>query len=194
MELIADKTYTVDEYFDFEEKSEDRHEFVNGNLIEMPGESTIANEIAVNLTAILKLHVKSKPFKVYTQAVKLMLSEKNNYRYPDVMVVQADGVSEKFVSKPVLVAEVLSDGTEETDRGTKLLEYTEKETLQYYLLVSQEKMLVEVYSRNGDKWEWTHYEKPNQKIDLSYFQSDVRLFEIYEGVAFPNNPTTSVFT
>jgi Uma2 family endonuclease len=68
-----------------------------------------------------------------------------------------------------------------------LLEYTEKPTLQYYLLISQEKMLVEVYARNGEKWEWAHYEKPEQKIDSSHFGGTLLLSEIYEGIVFQNN-------
>lgn len=184
METVAEKMYTVAEYFDFEEKSEIRHEFVNGNLIPILGESTIANEIAVNIVVILKAMVKAKPFKVYTQAVKLMVDEQKKYRYPDVMVVQTDGVSGKFVDNPVLIVEVLSEGTEETDRSAKLLEYTAKPTLQHYLLVAQDKMLVEVYARNGDKWEWTHFAKPEDVVGLPFLGGLLSLHQVYEGIDF----------
>jgi Uma2 family endonuclease len=50
--MVAEETttrlYTVDEYLKLELTSEDKHEFVDGTLIETPGESKKANEIAGN--------------------------------------------------------------------------------------------------------------------------------------------------
>lgn len=40
------KRYTADEYFELEKSSDIKHEFVNGQIIAMPGESKIANKIA----------------------------------------------------------------------------------------------------------------------------------------------------
>ncbi len=182
METVAEKLYTVAEYFEMEQHSEERHEFVNGNLIQMPGESTAANKIAGNIYISLRILAKSQPFEVYMQAVKLRVDELRNYRYPDVMVVQEDGVSKNFADNPVVVVEVLSAGTEETDRSTKLLEYTAKPTLQQYLLVAQDKMLVEVYARNGDKWEWTHHQNPTDAVELPLLGGRLPLREVYEGL------------
>ena len=49
METVAEKKFSVEEYFALEEKSEIRHEFYYGEIIEMPGETTIANLIAGNI-------------------------------------------------------------------------------------------------------------------------------------------------
>ena len=49
MQAVAEKLYTTEEYFAFCEKNEGRFEYVNGEIIEMSGESVAANQIAGNI-------------------------------------------------------------------------------------------------------------------------------------------------
>ena len=44
MELLVEKTYTAEEYFELEKKSDTKHEFHFGKLTEMPGESKRDND------------------------------------------------------------------------------------------------------------------------------------------------------
>ncbi|MBV6438919.1 MAG: hypothetical protein EPGJADBJ_00547 [Saprospiraceae bacterium] len=52
--LTASRPMTVEEYIQFEERSEIRHEFINGNLIPVPGATDDHNEICFNITSTLK--------------------------------------------------------------------------------------------------------------------------------------------
>lgn len=54
--VAIEKIMTEQEYIDFELSSELRHEYINGKLLEMPGESTAYNDLAGNLYLILSRH------------------------------------------------------------------------------------------------------------------------------------------
>ena len=181
--LVEHKKYSVEEYFELEKTSEIRHEFVNGELIAMPGESKIANEIAGNIYVSLRNIFKKRALKVYNHDVRLILDERNRYRYPDIVVAPTiDDEDSHAIKQPVLIVEVFSENSVKTDTITKLKEYSVLPTLQYYLIVSQEEPLVEVYARNADKWEFRCYTDLQENIDLSTLNTSILVGDIFEGV------------
>ncbi len=180
--LVEHKKYSVEEYFEIEKTSEIRHEFVNGELIAMPGESKIANEIAGNIYVSLRNSFKKRALKVYNHDVRLML-ENNHYRYPDIVVAPTiDDEDSHAITQPVLIVEVFSENSVKTDTVIKLKEYSVLPTLQYYLIVSQEEPLVEIYAKNGDKWEFRCYTNLQENIDLSTLNTSILMADIFEGI------------
>ncbi len=183
MIAVEELLYTAEEYFAFEDKSEDRHEYVYGEIIPMPGETTTANDIAGNLYVFFKLFLKKKPFKVYEHDIKLMLKNSKLYRYPDLVVIHEMGNFQKYVTDPVLIVEVLSPGTEETDKEGKRVEYLSMSTLQYYLTIRQDETIVEMYSRNDKgKWDYEFYINAHEVINLPFFETQISMEMIYEGI------------
>jgi Uma2 family endonuclease len=183
MIAVEELLYTVEEYFAFEDKSEERHEYVYGEIIPMPGETTTANEITSNLLVFFKLFLKKKPFKVYEHDIKLMLKNSKLYCYPDLVIIHETGNFQKFVTDPVLIVEVLSPGTEETDKEIKRVEYLSMPTLHYYLMIRQDETIVEMYSRNEKgKWNFDFYTNANEVIDLPFFETQISMETIYEGI------------
>ena len=73
------------------------------------------------------------------------------YFYPDVVVVCEDPRFEDDVFdtllNPIILVEVLSPSTEAYDRGEKFGHYRQLTSLQEYVLVAQDKVLVEHYRR-----------------------------------------------
>jgi Uma2 family endonuclease len=65
MTAIQEEIMNVDEYIQYELRSERRHEFVNGQLFEMPGESDINNEIAGFFYTLFRLTLKKKGYIAY---------------------------------------------------------------------------------------------------------------------------------
>lgn len=179
---IAEKLYTVEEYFDFEKKSEIRHEFYYGELIPMPGESTTANDIASNILVFFKLFLKGKPFKVYEHDIKLMVKDQKVYRYPDLFVIHQKGNHKTYTTDPVLIVEVISDSTENTDRERKRVQYFSIPTLQYYLLVHQDESIVEFYTRENSHWIYDYRSDLNDTIALPFFETSISLSTIYDGI------------
>lgn len=182
--VVEHRFYTVDEYLELEKHAEVKHEYMDGTLIEMPGESKKANRIAVNLTVLLDQSLPD--YDVYDHDVKLRTTPGKRYRYPDVMVAQSsDADSDEYVVfQAVLLAEITSENSMETDHHVKLHEYASIQSVQTYLIISQKEVLVEVYQRQGSKWEFSFYSSLNDVITITQPALTIRLAVIYHKVSF----------
>jgi Uma2 family endonuclease len=180
--LVADKKYSVEEYFELEKTSEIRHEFINGELIAMPGESKKANKIARKIVRLLEDKINSKVFDIFNHDVRLML-ENNRYRYPDIIVAPTiDDEDSHAITQPVLIVEVFSENSVKTDTVDKLREYSILPTLQYYLIVSQEEPFVEIYAKNSNKWEFSYFTNLQESIELTALDASILMGDIFEGI------------
>ena len=180
---VIDRKYSVEEYFELEKTSEIRHEFINGEIIAMPGESKIANEIAGNIYVSLRKSFKNRALKVYNHDVRVLLDERNRYRYPDIVVAPViDDEDSHAIKQPVLIVEVFSENSVKTDTVDKLKEYSILPTLQYYLIVSQEEPFVEIYAKNADKWEFRCYTDLQENIELDALNASLLMGDIFEGI------------
>ncbi|MEQ1744260.1 MAG: Uma2 family endonuclease [Saprospiraceae bacterium] len=92
---------TVDEYIAFEERAEGRHEFINGNLIPMPGTTSDHNEICFNLAAMLKKALRRLGYRIYVENVKAQITSERDYTYPDVLVTNDPRDGKKPVHQKV---------------------------------------------------------------------------------------------
>ncbi len=102
---------TVAEYFELEERSTLRHEYINGAIYAMTGVSRAHNLISLELAFLLKKHLQGGPCRVFSSDLKLHLKTADDeiFYYPDVMVAcDRRGWGEHFVHNPKLVVEVLS--------------------------------------------------------------------------------------
>ena len=177
------RVYTVDEYLELEKISEVKHEFIDGILLEMPGESKVANKIAGNVYMTLRLSLKGKPFDVYNHDVKLRTVPGRKYRYPDIMVVPADDSDDTHVvHQALLTVEVTSENSSGVDHDEKFHEYIGMPSVECYLIVSQAELLVEVYQRTGTKWEYAFYTELPDLFDIRALGITVSMSDVYEGV------------
>ncbi|CUR32350.1 MULTISPECIES: Uma2 family endonuclease [Planktothrix] len=106
------------------------------------------------------------------------------YYYPDIMVTcdSRDRNNGYFKQYPSLIIEVLSASTEAFNRGDKFADYRQIETLQEYVLISQNKINIECFRRNSDgRWELFTY-KPQETLQLESINFSCSVSEIYEDV------------
>lgn len=183
---VADRPYlTPQAYLEWEARQTTKHEYVAGDIHAMVGVSLRHNAIALNLAIALRQHLRGQPCLVFFGEVKLRVARANAYYYPDLMVCcgehrrQADGAV--AVDDPTLVVEVLSPGTEATDRREKLGAYRSLATLQDYVLVSQDEARVEIHRRHGDIG-WQHILlEPGDSLTLPSLDFSLSLAALYEG-------------
>lgn len=148
---------TEEEYLEFERQSEERHEYVNGRVYAMAGAKWNHIRITGNTHTALDNLLADTPCVVVSNELKLKVeSKKMSYRYPDLMVICGepdfvDGQTD-IITKPKLIIEVLSPSTALEDRNVKLDEYTALDSVQEYLLISQDEAKIERYLRqeSGD--------------------------------------------
>jgi len=115
------------------------------------------------------------------------------FRTPDVLVDRAGGdLSEMFTSMPLLIAEVLSPSTIGIDFTEKLEEYSAIETLQTYLICSQDEPRAWVWSRQADgSWPRLPTELAGREgtISLGGLGVDIAMAAIFRGI--PDAPTVA---
>ena len=179
----VEKLYTVDEYFELEKNSNIRHEFYYGKLIAMPGESKNANEIAQNCAFTFRTELRQRGFRIFIQDVRTVVKGNKIYRYPDVVVADEEGDGDTHnIKKPRILVEVISETSKYRDRVTKLQEYSKLPSLDYYIVVDQDTINVEVYSRQENGWAYQLLENLTDIIDLSVLGTSLSLATIYEHI------------
>ena len=178
-----DKIYTPQEYFLLEEAGEVRHEFINGNLIEMSGASREHDFICQNILLALLSSTKHLGFKVFMENMKVKIPNENQYYYPDIFITREVETDEnKYVQfEPELIVEVLSETTRTKDMVDKFIQYRKIKTLNYYLLVEPEKDLVlcNFKHRHGE-WDMASYTKRDEIIALPNLDISLALEDIYK--------------
>jgi Uma2 family endonuclease len=180
-------------YLDWEEQQSWKHEYLNGEAYAMSGGTLSHNALAINLTTLLKPHLRGKGCKVFMADAKIQISERGSFFYPDVVVTrdERDLKAQRVIRYPCLVIEVLSPSTEGFDRGEKFKQYRRLETLKEYVLVNAKTMGVECFRLNAqNKWELTadfadEATKKAEAIEIQFTSIDFccSLAAIYEEIA-----------
>lgn len=174
------KFESIEDYLAFEEKSEVRHEYYFENLIEMSGTTYKHNDLVFYLTAFFRFNLQKNKCQISSGQIKLYIASENIFFYPDVMVALPEN-QEYYSTRPVLIAEVLSESTRNFDMVDKFIQYKKLETLQYYFLVEPEKHLVIVYKKTtGNEWQTDTYTSITDVIDLPTLQISISLKDIYQ--------------
>src|SRR3712207_3471038 len=161
MSLPRTSFFTPAEYETFERTTDARHEYLDGQVYAMAGESIEHSRICVNIAAELRAQLKGGPCEALSPNMKVVTSPAGLFSYPDVVVVcgepQFYDERRDILLNPTVVFEVLSPSTEAYDRGEKFLRYrTQVAALREYVLVSQHRPLVERYARQPDgSWSYS---------------------------------------
>lgn len=178
----------VEDYLNGENSSETRHEFIYGEVFAMSGASDRHNRIATNIGYRIDRHLENSRCETFIENLKLK-ADMQTFYYPDVMVAcDKQPKSAYFREEPILLVEILSPSTERTDRHEKLAVYKNIPTLQEYLIVSQDKIFVEVHRRVSDSenWQTEIYDEIDAEISLGSIDFSLTLAEIYRRVNFQN--------
>ena len=181
---------TPDEYLLIERRAEIKSEYVDGVMYAMAGASPNHNIVLSNLITELNLPLRPTPCLVFPSDMKVRIPDRRKYLYPDVSVVCRQPVyadDEKDVLlNPLLVIEILSESTASYDRSRKFLWYQQMESLEEYVLVSQDEPLVETYYRQPDgTWTYTKLDSLDATLTLRSVNCALPLQTVYSKVEFP---------
>jgi Uma2 family endonuclease len=183
--------FSPEEYLAFERGTDARHEYLDGHVYAMAGESIEHSRICVNVAGELRARLKGRPCEVLSPNMKVVTSPSGLFSYPDVVILCGEprfyDERRDILINPTVVFEVLSPSTEAYDRGEKFLRYrTQTESLREYVLVSQHRPLVEHYVRQPDgSWSYSSAASLDEVIDLVSIDCRLPLSEIYDRIVFP---------
>lgn len=174
------------EYLEMEERSDERHFYWDGELFAMSGASPRHYEVEANLVVQVHRALEGRPCRPYTGNVRLRsVALDSRCAYSDAVVVcgrlNTHPEDHNAVTNPTVVFEVLSPSTERFDRGDKFAWYRSFDTLRSYVLVSQERVQVEHFHREGDLWT-LRVHGPGDLLTLPDLEVSVPVDAFYEGV------------
>lgn len=177
------QTSSLEKYFQLEDSSEIKHEYINGQIVAMAGSSLKHNEISLNVAATLRagLRAKGKPCKTYISDARLQIGQGTSYYYPDVIVTceATDWENNRNIQFPTLIVEVLSESTQSIDLTTKLFNYLQIPSLQYYLVIAQTETQILCYERADQGWILHLYDDISQLVSLSILDINMTISDIY---------------
>ena len=175
---------TYAEYLAAEAASEQRHEFIAGEVIAMAGGTIEHGRLLSSMTGLLReaLGRGGRPCVVLPSDVRVRIRAADRATYPDLHVVcgdiSRDPDDHNAVVNPVVIVEVLSDSTADTDRSEKFADYRKLASLREYILVSQRARRVEIYRRDGRRWTLEEY-GPGERFSIAALDVEMAVDEIY---------------
>ncbi|WP_019503033.1 Uma2 family endonuclease [Pseudanabaena sp. PCC 6802] len=179
--------FSPQEYLAIERDSMFRHEYRYGLVYAMAGGSDDHDELCLNLIELLRQKARSQDCAVRSGNVKVNYKDALFY-YPDAFVTcDRRDRDDRYIKRyPKLIAEVLSPSTENFDRGDKFNDYQQIESLEEYVLISQDEMKIECRRRVGDgeQWEIEIYHA-GDRVVLKSMEIEVAIEELYRGVNLP---------
>ncbi|RKU19766.1 hypothetical protein C6501_01060 [Candidatus Poribacteria bacterium] len=189
MSSAAARTYlTPEEYISFERKATTKHEYLKGQIMAMSGASFAHNFIMLDTATQLNIQLMGGRCQVAASDMRVKVTQTDSYFYPDIVIFCGEPISEDnnfdTLLNPTLIIEVLSPSTETYDRGRKFEEYKQIESLQEYLLVSQNQIRVEHYCHQKTEWLKREYKELNDVVLLRSIGCELRLQDIYSRTEF----------
>lgn len=186
------------QYLKFERKAEIRHEYVDGHIYAMAGESDEHGDITVNLTMSLGTQLKGTNCRTRTKDTKvrsgpfpfIKRSLKGLYSYPDLLVICGEpqhlDEHRDVIINPKVIIEVLSDSTKDFDRVEKFARYRQwNPTLTDYLLVSQDMACIEHYELRKSEWIYHQSFSLEQSVPIKSIKCSLLMKDVYDRVNFP---------
>ncbi|MBD2301044.1 Uma2 family endonuclease [Nostoc sp. FACHB-190] len=189
MQVTQQQYYTPEEYLQLEEAAEYKSEYIDGQIIPMAGGTVNHARISLNLGSALNFAFRQQNYEVFVGDVRLWISQKRIYTYPDVMIIAGEpeffNNRQDIITNPQVILEVLSKSTKNYDYEDKFAAYRTIPTLQEYLLIDQYRVHVEQFSKIGKKqWNLREYDEEDQAIAFASVPFEISLQDLYNKVNF----------
>jgi Uma2 family endonuclease len=149
-----------DEYLALESSSDVKHEWINGLIYAM---SRGTPEHGRLTAAMVRALPQTSECRVYSSDTLLFIERAQHSTYADASIVcgailtrgakDKNGISlGEAITNPAVVVEVLSKSTEQRDRNERFALFQQLDSLEEYVLVSQDERRIEVRRRDGRNW------------------------------------------
>ena len=196
--LKTQTIFTPEEYLEFEREADVRHEFLDGEIYAMAGESLSHSRVCINLGGESRAKLKGKLCEALSPNMKVRTSTASLFSYPDLTIVcgepQFHDKKKDVLTNPKVIFEVLSPSTADYDRTKKFLRYRMgNETLTDYILVSQDYCFVEHFRKQADgNWIYQSLSEISDVLQIETIECELSLQEIYDRVELKPYPDEEI--
>lgn len=184
------------EYLEISEKSDERLEWIDGRIYPrhnpygllpqaMAGASDRHIDINTSLLIAVGNLLRGNNCFVVNQDQKV--KTRSSFSFPDLTIYCGNREKDERgnLTNPVVIFEVLSPGTRAYDESEKFDALRQLPSLQDYLLVSQDRVLVEHRHRRAEnRWDLIYHNRLDDQIALESIEITLAVSEIYERVQF----------
>jgi Uma2 family endonuclease len=163
----------------------DLFELVEGVIVMMTNPTEVHEQIAGNIGAPLKLAMNARGCRCYQGGIRVQRSDnrhETDKTRPDVVVRCGALGTKNYITDALVVVEVLSPSTMDTDRGPKLDFYKSLPTIRHITLIYQDQMRVEHYRRGEQGFELDVLKSPEDLLHFEAVDFRIDLASIYFGV------------
>jgi Uma2 family endonuclease len=181
----------IERYLDRENKSDRKHEFLNGKIRKRPGSSYNHNKIAANFIISIGqlINEKKLPFEVISSDQKIYIPQLHQILYPDALVVYQKpefwNHRKDVLLNPILIFEILSPSTEAYDLTTKFMSFKHIPSFKEYVMVNQDKKGIETWYREEEHlWRETVYHEEDTSLELKSVGINIDIEKIYRNIEF----------
>ena len=195
--LPKPRRLTAAEYLVIENAAEFKSEFYDGEMFRMTGASIPHNDVKENLSVEIGNRLRGSPCRAASSDQRVRVNPAGLYTYPDIVITcgrrELDPLDpeRKTITNPTVLVEVLSPSTAAYDRGPKLRMYQRLDSVRAVVLVSQERVLAEVFGREPDgRWVHAVFDDPAGELVIPGLPAEVRipLADVYRDVERPEAP------
>ncbi len=184
----GDWRYSEAAYLALEAASGFKHEYMRGEIYAMAGASLNHNRIVTALSGLLYNRLGDN-CEHFSSDMKVRVEATATNTYPDMVVVcdEPQFMPERpdTLTNPTVLFEVLSPSTADYDRGRKFEDYRLLPSLKEYVIVAQDKMHIEHYTRQDDgSWLLRDINAADATLSLATIGCELPIADIYAKVAF----------
>jgi Uma2 family endonuclease len=189
MSAAPKKRWTPEEYLAFERSSDQKHEFIDGEIVAMVGASRNHIKISGNAFASLHTQLRNHQCEIYQSEMRVRVNQWR-YFYPDIVIVCGeaqfqDDADVDTLLNPTVIIEVLSPSTEKYDRTTKFHFYRGMASVREYMMIAQDSPRVERFVRQDDgSWRLNDFDGMDASFELKSIEATLALADIYQKVTF----------
>jgi Uma2 family endonuclease len=181
------KFISQSDYLQTERLALDKHEYFRGEVFAMSGASIAHNRITKNCIVDLANKLKGKTCEPFGSDLRIHIPKNTLYTYPDISIIcgEIETTDDKFdtVTNPTVIIEILSASTRNYDKGEKFTLYREIDSLQEYILIDSERIMVEKFIRNADNsWQLTEYKSREQSFKITTVAIEMTLETVYQDI------------
>jgi Uma2 family endonuclease len=187
MAIQTERKMTVAEYLEWEARQELKHEYIDGDIIEMTGGSGKHSKIPINITLALGGRIELSSYVIFNSEMRVRVGAAC-YVYPDLGIVRSEEIyedeSELTLLNPVFVVEVVSPTSQTRDRVDKPDLYFDAPSIEAYLIVDQDRPRADLYTRTSEGWHVRMFSNEDDVIPLPMLNCELPLAQVYRGIEF----------
>ena len=179
---------TVEEYLHAERNSGRKSEFLNGKILTTNNSNRTHNLIVSNITIAVGSRLGGNKAEIYVSNMRVQVNA-NRLSYPSVVIVSGepsflDNRSDVLLN-PTVVFEIYSKDTSFHDKTEKLEAYLAMPSIRECLLVKEDEMRVEHYTKqNAKQWIYRIYNDKDEVVTVDALNCKVSMTEIYAQIKF----------